>query len=40
MAENKKDSPLHLPQAVIGKMALAGVAGFLLGRGRKKRSET
>tara|TARA_Y100001938_G_scaffold135085_1_gene196343 strand:+ start:9824 stop:10693 length:870 start_codon:yes stop_codon:yes gene_type:complete len=36
MAENKKDSPLHLPQAVIGKMALAGVAGFLLGRGRKK----
>tara|TARA_R100001082_G_scaffold36047_1_gene18916 strand:- start:181 stop:1050 length:870 start_codon:yes stop_codon:yes gene_type:complete len=36
MAENKKDSPLHLGQAVIGKMVLAGAAGFLLGRGRKK----
>ena len=37
MAENKKDSPLHLPQALIGKMVLAGAAGFLLGR-RKGRS--
>ena len=37
MAENKKDSPLHLAQAVIGKMVLAGAAGFLFGRGGRRR---
>ena len=33
MAENKKDSPLHLPQAAI----IAGAAGFLLGGGGRRR---
>jgi len=37
MADNKKNSPLHLPQAVIGKMVLAGAAGFLLGGGGRRR---
>jgi len=40
MAENKKDSPLHIPQAVIGKMVLAGAAGFLLGGGGRKRGSS
>ena len=40
MAENKKDSPLHLPQAVIGKMVLAGAAGFLIGGSGRRRGSS